>query len=336
MTVQNAPVDAGFDHNVASHAPQSGARKAEPQPQKCSLDAKGSFAYRLVGMAAAMTTVTIWAAWIVSTRYSVTNNLGPVDIGLLRFAVPAIVLSPVWLKHGIWPRGLSPLNGLAMICGSGVLFFLVASTGMQYAPAAHVGALLPGAMPLWAAILGVLFFGERFSALRWAGYATIAIGILLMVAGLFTGHGQPGMWRGYAMFLSAACLWAGYTHAYHKSGMGPLHAAGFIGLWSFVVLAVVAAIRGTALLDVPLANAGLQLLTQGVLSGFVAIICYGIAVRRIGSTRASAFAALAPAFAALGGKWVLGEDLSILAIIAVILVMAGVVLAALATDRVKN
>mgnify|MGYP006902603150 CR=1 FL=1 len=59
-----------------------------------------------VGYAGAVVTVLIWAAWILATRHSAATQLGTIDIGLIRYGIPILVLAPVWLKTGLLPKGV--------------------------------------------------------------------------------------------------------------------------------------------------------------------------------------------------------------------------------------
>ena len=69
-----------------------------------------------VGVIAA---VLIWSGWIIATRDSVTRNLLPIDIAILRYGVPALFLAPIWLKKGLFPKGESPLLLAIMTIGWG-------------------------------------------------------------------------------------------------------------------------------------------------------------------------------------------------------------------------
>ena len=71
---------------------------------------------------------------------------------------------------------------------------------------------------------------------------------------------------------------------------------------------------------------GGQVLSQGVLSGVVALICYGAAVARLGASRAAVFSALAPALAALIAIPVLGEIPTVLTVVGIGLAVVGVAL----------
>ncbi|ABC23866.1 hypothetical protein F11_15735 [Rhodospirillum rubrum F11] len=263
-----------------------------------------SAATRLIGIGAALLTVLIWAGWIVATRHSVSTNLGPIDIGLLRYGVPALLLLPAWGRLGPLPRRL-PAGLLAvMVIGSGAPFLLLGAMGMSLAPAGHAGALMPGTMPLWAGLIGITLMGERPGRLRLGGLVLIGLGALVLAFPVVAG-GNGGLGEG--VLLGAGALWAAYTHAFRRSGLSAPQAAGLVAVWSLALHLGLAAVAGTALLHLPLVDLLTQTLIQGVLSGFIAILCYGVAVRRLGATPAAAFSALVPVLAILGGWAFLGE-----------------------------
>ena len=100
--------------------------------------------------------ISIWVGWILLTRFGVTTSLSPYDITALRFGCAGVLLSPIVIRRGLAVRQVG-LPLLAVICaGAGVPYVLIASGGLQFAPAAQAGALIPGTMPLWAALLATL------------------------------------------------------------------------------------------------------------------------------------------------------------------------------------
>ncbi|WP_201829063.1 DMT family transporter [Microvirga zambiensis] len=280
----------------------------------------------LIGWLAALATVTIWAVWAVATRHAVTHDLPPVAIGILRFGVPAVLLAPIAWRTGLFPKGLGLPKSLGLL-GSGAPFFLIVALGMQFAPAAEIGPLLPGTMPLFVALIGWLVFGEQLARMRAFGFALILIGVACI-----GGHGlfmtSNGTWRGHLLLLTGACLWGIYTHAYRRSGLSALQAASLIGLWSFLILLpfglppLIRAI-GNGLAG-PLV---LQALLQGFLSGVAGIVFYGIAIDRLGASRAAAISPLAIVLAALFAIPMLGEIPDAAAMIGITLATLGVVLA---------
>jgi len=280
----------------------------------------------LLGWLAALATVTIWAAWAVGTRHAVTHDLPPAALGLLRFGIPALLLAPIAWRIGLFPRGLDPLKALGLL-GSGAPFFLIVAWGMQFAPAAEIGPLLPGTMPLFVALIGWLVFGERLAGLRVFGFALILAGVAC-IGGyglLFSGNGA---WRGHLLLLTGAGLWGIYTHAYRRSGLSALQAAALIGLWSFLILLPFGGAPLLRALDHGLDGpVVLQALLQGFLSGVAGIILYGIAINRLGASRAAAVSPLSIVLAALIAIPALNEIPSAAAWIGIVLATLGVVLA---------
>jgi drug/metabolite transporter (DMT)-like permease len=279
-----------------------------------------------IGAAAALTAALIWGSWIVITRFGVTTTLAPTDAAFLRFAIPALVLLPVLLREGFALKRIGVLRTALMVAGSGLPFFLVSAAGMQFAPAADAGALLPGTMPLFVAVLAAIVERERFNSARIAGFVMIAAGVLA-IGGYHLLLGEGGQWRGHLLFLTGAFLWAVYTLAFRRAGIGPWHAAALINFYSTIAFVPVYLWTGSRLPQASWAELGLQSLSQGVLSGIVALLAYGIAVQRLGAPRAAVFISLTPAIAALIAIPALGEWPDLATTLGIVAVTLGVALA---------
>lgn len=260
----------------------------------------------VVGAAAAIAAALIWGSWIVITRLGVTTTLAPADAAFLRFGIPTIVLVPVLLREGLALRRIGAARTLLMVIGSGLPFFLISSAGMQFAPAAHAGALLPGTMPLFVALLAALVERERFDGVRLVGFGLVVAGVLA-IGGYHLLLGEGGQWRGHLLFLTGAFLWAIYTLAFRRAGIGAWHAAALINTYSIAAFLPFYLWTGSQLPDASWGELGLQALSQGVLSGIVALLAYGVAVRRLGAPRAAVFISLTPAISAVIAIPVLGE-----------------------------
>jgi drug/metabolite transporter (DMT)-like permease len=271
-----------------------------------------------------LVTVVIWSFWIVTTRQAVTIDLPVAWIGIFRFALPAIALLPFWWRHGLLPRAVDRRLVALMVAGAGAPFFLTVATGMHGTPAGESGILLGGSMPLFVAVLSAVVLGERFAPARLAGFALI-IGAMLAVGGdaLLSGDLASRL-----LVLAGAALWAVFTLAFKRSGLPALAAAGIVAAWSTFILLPLAALEGfePVFAAGPFVVAG-QTFSQGVLSGVVALACYGAAVARLGASRAAVLSALPPALAALIAIPVLGEMPTPVAFIGIVLAALGVALA---------
>ena len=277
-----------------------------------------------LGALAALSVVLIWASWLVSTRHSIGTALQPLDLSLLRYGIPAIALSPVIWRIGIWPPGVKKLPLVLMVCGAGAPFFQVVAFGMHSTPASAAGVLLPGTMPLMTALLGIALLGERPDTMRRLGLVAILAGGLLLLAGNL---GDAGLtWRSYVILPIGATLWAVYTHAFRHSGLSAFEGGALLCFWSSVINLALAPFLGLHFAQAPLSEIGLQILTQGLLSGLLATLLYGAAVRTLGGTQAAAYTAITPVAAAIGGAVLLAEPLGISVLVAALVTGLGVLL----------
>ncbi|MEO8667768.1 MAG: DMT family transporter [Bauldia sp.] len=279
---------------------------------------------RLAGVLFALVTVVIWAVWIVTTRQAVSAHLPVAWLGIFRFAVPAIALAPFWWRVGLLPKGVDRrLIGL-MVLGAGAPFFLIVAEGMRHAGAAEIGVLLGGTMPFFVAAIAVVLYRERFGIERLGGFAAILVALALIGGGpVIAGSGL-----GQLLIPLGAALWAIYTHAFKRSGLTAIAASGIVAAWSTILLLPLAlAEGGSAIVAAGPAMVVGQIVSQGVLSGIVALTCYGAAVARLGASRAAVFTALPPALAALVAVPVLGEIPTGTTIAGIVFAVIGVTLA---------
>lgn len=280
---------------------------------------------KAIGIAASLSVVLIWATWLVSTRYATATALRPLDLSLLRYGVPALILAPVWLKTGLLPKGVSKLAILVMILGSGGPFFQLVAVGMKFTPASAAGVLLPGLMPLSVALIGVIFLRERPDAARWFGMAAILAGGLMLLIESLTENNQVG-WQGFVVLPFCGVLWAIYTHVFRNSGLTAIQGAALICIWSTIFNMALIPFVGTHYSQVTLEQLVPQVIAQGLLSGLGTTLLYGTGIAILGGTQAAAYTAITPVAAAIGGALVLGEQPGFLTIAAAVVTGAGVLL----------
>lgn len=264
----------------------------------------------LTGAAWGLFAISIWVGWILLTRYGVTTSLSPYDITALRFACAGLLLLPIVLRDGLGIKKVGLKIWLIICIGAGAPYVMIASSGLIFAPAAQAGALIPGTMPLWAALLAMLFLQEKISGVRKLGLALIPVGIIIFVGAGLT-HFETGYWRGHLLFIAAAMCWASFTVAMRKasaSGFTPLHAAAVVSVISAVFyLPIYALWLPHRIADAPLNAIMIQTIYQGIFVSIISLFAYARAVSILGASLGASFASLVPVLAMLAAIPLLGE-----------------------------
>jgi drug/metabolite transporter (DMT)-like permease len=287
------------------------------------------------GVLWAWLTVAIWGAWPAFTRLSVIDALTPHDLVALRYAIGGLILLPILIKNADRIPRSGWREGVVLAICQGAPLALLVTIGVQYAPASHMGALSPGVLPLFAAILGFLFFNERLSRARIVGLALILVGALVM-AGFSLSTFSSGVWRGDILFVCAGFMGSIYAVRMRRSGLSAMQGAALIGVYSMIFYLPVYCllwIGSSGLTSASAHEVVFQALYQGVLMGAVALFSLSRAIVILGAPRAGAFLSLVPVLATVLGAIVLRELPSISETIAVAIISFGVLLAARASQQ---
>ena len=72
-----------------------------------------------------------------------------------------------------------------------------------------------GSMPFFVAMLALLMTRQRLRMSQYVGFALLLAGLIVFIA-FDTSGAVEGEWRGHALFLLAALMWAIYTIAMRK------------------------------------------------------------------------------------------------------------------------
>ena len=283
---------------------------------------------RTFGLFAAIATVTIWAAFMLVTRFAVQDNFTVEEVLVLRLIPGAIVMIPWMWKLGILPRGVPWPRALILMIGASAVFPYVVSKGLEFAPASDGGALAPGMLPFWAALAAYALAREIPGPRRRIGLAMILTGAVVVSLWPILGGARDGAWRGHLMFITGSGLWAIYSVIFRQSGLTPMHGL-VIGLfWGTLAITPLLLLSGNV--SFATANWGdiaVMMVIQSLIIGILAMVLFSYAVRLLGAAESSAFGALTPILALLGGVMFLGESVGPLKVFGVVLVAAGVFLA---------
>ena len=255
----------------------------------------------LLGFAAAFSAALIGAGWQIVTRFGVTTTVDAFDLSLIRYCIPALILCPILLRKGLFPKGVNSSIVTAIVLGGGLPFGLLVMLGASSSPVSHIAVLIPGTVPIFVALLAYFIYGDRIESRTLISFLIITIGVCCVGWEAIASMGIDTV-RGDMILLSAAFLWAVYSVAFRKSGLSPWHAAAIIAFWSaLLAVGLWYFLHGSGFSETPYGALAIQIIWQGLLAGVIGMWIYGYAMQKIGPAQAATVGALVPALAAVGG-----------------------------------
>ncbi len=274
--------------------------------------------------------VAAWGASFVATKIAL-QDLQPVTLVWLRFAMDVAILAGVVLRRGQWVvpnrRDLLAFAGVGFL---GITFHQwLQSTALVQAQATTT-AWIVSTSPVIIAILGALLLRERLTGPRAAGIGLAAAGVLLLVSkgdlrGLFTGSAWT---LGDGLVMISAVNWAVFSvlsrglMRRHPAALALLYVMGFG--WVFSTLLFFA--TGPGLADIahltPRGWAGLLFLGIGC-SGLAYIAWYD-ALRVLPVSQVGAFLYVEPIVTLVVAWWLLREPITLPALMGGAVILLGV------------
>ena len=281
-----------------------------------------------LGVLVALITVSIWAVFIVATRFSVSTNFTVEEVLILRLVPSTLIMAPFMIKYDLIPRGLSWLKAGMLMIGASAIFPYIVSSGLSFAPASDGGVLAPGMLPFWTALAAFFILGEKLDQLRRTGLLIILMGALMVGLWQIIFNSDEGVWRGHILFLIGSGLFAIYSVIFRQSGLTPLHGL-LIGLfWGTLFITPILLLTGKVTFhDVSAFDIGITIFIQSLVIGILATILFNYGVRLIGASEMGAFGALTPILAMMGGILFLNESVPAIKMAGIFLVAIGVFLA---------
>ncbi|MBC8723723.1 EamA family transporter [Paraburkholderia sp. 31.1] len=272
-------------------------------------------------------TVLIWGTTWIAIKWQLGAVPPPVSIAwrfwiaaLLMFALARIMRRPIWPPRDAW-RYLAA-QGLALFC----LNFLCFYYAEQLVPSGLVAVVFSTA-PLLNSINGRLFMGRPLQPSAIAGALLGLVGIVCLFVQQMAGHlGDHTAWLGLGVaFLGTLCFSAGNLLSSRMQSMGlhPFATNSWAMLIGAAVLTLGSLFAGYSFAVEPSARylgALAYLVVFGSVIGFTA---YLMLVGRMGPERAAYCTVLFPIVALAASTLFEGYRWSALAVVGLMLVVAG-------------
>ncbi|SHF14680.1 DMT family transporter [Dysgonomonas macrotermitis] len=277
----------------------------------------------------AIFTVIVWGTTFVSTKVLINGGLSPTEIFLYRFVLAYI---------GIWffcPRKLFANNlkdellfAASGLCG-GALYFIFENTALGITLASNV-SLIICTSPIFTALLSWLMYRkERMKASLMFGSLTAFLGVALVVFnGSFILQINP---LGDILTILAALSWAFYGIILRQ--VNGRYSTLFITRKVFIYgiltmlpfFAMDSATFTPSLLASPLIAANIIFL--GLIASLLCFVTWNTAVKELGIVQTSNYIYLVPLVTLFTSAIVIDEQITYIALIGTVFILAGVYIA---------
>jgi drug/metabolite transporter (DMT)-like permease len=129
-------------------------------------------------------TIVLWALNLTVTRYILTHGFAPLAYTTMRYGIAALTFVAITLA--LEGRLRIGAGHLALVVAAAGLTLYVNQIGFVYAvktTSASLVALMLAAVPIFAALIGIVLRTERLSGRFWIGAAVSFVGVGLVVLG---------------------------------------------------------------------------------------------------------------------------------------------------------
>jgi drug/metabolite transporter (DMT)-like permease len=282
----------------------------------------------LMGLSAAIVVVFIWSGWLVISKVGVESKLTIYDIAALRYGISAIIAFPIVLYLKPWKD--TPIHRIIVLAVlAGIPYVLLAYAGFTYAPAAHGGVFLNGALPAMTLVLAWLWLKERPRLQQVSGTVLIIIGALMAALDASEAAASEA-WIGDLLFLTAGLSFSGYLIINRLWNVTiPLVLLSLSVVSGFIYIPIWYIFLPSALVEAAHSQILLQAAYQGLLPNLVGLGLISIAVRHAGASATAAIISAVPGLGAILGLVLLGEILGPMTWVGIFIVTIGILLTAI-------
>lgn len=279
-----------------------------------------SVATKLSGVFSALLMAIIWSGWIVISKWGMSQTLTEWDIIAIRFLTAAILVTPFYF---IWRSKIASIFSWQVISCSlacGTLYLTTNFIGLNQASAANAGLVVNGALPIMSAV--ILFFWRG----SWLNHFQI-IGIFLILAAAFilTKSNTQSSPASFLWFI-LSCFFLGFYSVAIKLwqlniatimvAVPILNTIFYLPIWLFLP---------SNLTSSSWQELALQSVYQGIIVSVLALFLMSYSIKALGSVGFSTVLAIVPAGAAIFSYLFLGENISELMWVSILICTMGII-----------
>ena len=282
-----------------------------------------SFRYLLILLA-----VIFWGTSFVATKTLLTE-IKPVTIIILRLVTASFLLTfiAIYAKRN-FSLNLKSHGWIFILALIAVFHLWIQVTGLQFTTAANTGWII-GTAPVFMAVMGLIFFKEKITALAFGGIILAIFGLLMLIGkGDVTSIGLIDN-KGDLLVLGSAFTWGVYSMVNKKISLtySPLMTILYLFLMMAVIIIPFNINRETLSSVVNLSMTGwAMVLFLGLFCSGIAYVIWAQALRDMESSKVGAFLYLEPLITVIAAWFFLREEITLLMIISGLLITLGVII----------
>lgn len=272
-------------------------------------------------------TMVIWGSTFVVTK-EIIGDFAPFMLAFLRVSVGSLVLlSFALLRRRQTTPATPPLpwRDISIMAFLGVaLYYAVFNVALVYTSASQ-GALVQSSIPAMVALVAVLWLREHASTVRWLGIGLSVAGVLIVFSGDSSPSAPSAILGNLLMFASVVC-WGIYTSMAKRVAHFDAVAvtAGVMGVGALMLLPLAGYEVATQGWPKPTLQGWLGVLYLGAMASGAAYLFYNASLRHVDASHAAVYTNLIPIVGVITGIVVLGEPISVRAMVGGAIVLIGV------------
>lgn len=271
---------------------------------------------------------SLWGVSIVGAKVLGNNGVSPLEIVYFRFLLATVIFTPVLIvlarsgekvlpSNDSWP----PMIGLAItgVALNNYIFY----KGLARTDAS-VASLLVSFNPLATMLFASMLLGEGMTRRRWGSAVIGILGVSLIVGS----NPLEGRLVGNLLVLLGVCIW-GLSFSFSKklsnSGLHSIAVSGISEIVGVLMLVPFLATSTSKLVELSV-ESWVWLVMLGVFSSVIAYIIHYRAIEVLGAGTVAPSTNIIPLSGSITAFLVLGEPLSLLAVIGAIFVIIAVLI----------
>lgn len=289
----------------------------------------------LSGVLATMLSALLYSTLPVLSNlsYEAGNNAETFNFYKSAWAIPFLLLIVIARKQSVFlPFRMTCFVFLAGILGKGVAsLFLFLS--YNYIPGG-IATTLHFMYPLFAALLGWIFFRMKLPAYKWLALLTATASVALFVD---TKAGMGSM-TGVVCAVASGVVYALYILTVDKSGISgldPFVFALYLSVSGAVFSLAYGMATGTMIHNLPV-MANVYAAAAAVVTSVIAAACFQLGIRYLGGTSAAFFSLLEPVCSCILGAVFLKESIGIRVIVGILLILGSEVVMIFLDNKREN